>query len=53
LPPSADRIPDPEDAERLRQLMDFFEDLARELDLKQGRQLGGLIFSSSFTLKLR
>jgi hypothetical protein len=26
----ADRIPDPEDAERLRQLMDVFEDLARE-----------------------
>ena len=30
----ADRIPDPEDAEGLRQLMDVFEDLARELDLK-------------------
>jgi hypothetical protein len=30
----ADRIPDSEDAERLRQLMDVFEHLARELDLE-------------------
>jgi hypothetical protein len=30
----ADRIPDPEDAERLHQLMDVFEHLARELDLE-------------------